>query len=68
MFSRYDIKTHSDISNKVQEARLLLASSSKPEIKFNYEDLEAICKKLQNNITEEPKKELGKTATNAILN
>ncbi|CAG8638889.1 28057_t:CDS:2, partial [Dentiscutata erythropus] len=58
MFNKYDIKAHLNISDKVQEARLLLSSSSKPE---------TVWKRQQSNVVKNTKEELGEMATKAIL-
>jgi hypothetical protein len=58
MFKKYDIKTHPNMTDEVQEARLILASPSKPEVKFDCEDLTAIRKERRNNIAKKTEEEL----------
>ncbi|CAG8515131.1 17987_t:CDS:1, partial [Cetraspora pellucida] len=51
MFNKYNIKTHPNMINEVQEARLLLSNPSKLKVSFDNKDLKIIQKK-QTNIIE----------------
>ncbi len=67
MFNKYDIKTHPNMTDELQEARLLLSSPSKPEVRLVREDLMAVWKEQRSNTTKKTEEKLGEVAAKDIL-